>query len=189
MSKPIFVVRPHRSGTTWIANILCQHSKIVGVQADEHHGIHESAFFSSVENYFGDLRNDNNFIIFVESFGSSDYFRLTGLNKDFLYNNRPKTYAGAFRLIMDTFAKKQRAEYWLEKTPAHTLYLNKIAKYFPNAKFVGITRDVIDVLRSAVRRQTFKSNFKRKLFILKRIWRYFKYLKHLYRFKSRTHNK
>ncbi|MHA1284387.1 MAG: sulfotransferase family protein [Promethearchaeota archaeon] len=182
MPKPIFVVGSPRSGTTWLANILCQHSKIAGVQAEEHFGIVESAYFSHVETYFGDLKDDNNFIMFVETFGSSDYFRLTGLNKDLLYHHRPKTYVNAFRLIMDTFAEKKNASYWLEKSPGHTLYIKKIARYFPNAKFVGIKRNVVNMVKSTVRRNVFKNNFSKKIFIIKRTWRYFKYLKHLYNF-------
>lgn len=73
---PIFVVGVHRSGTTWLANILCRHSNIAGIQAERHFGIHESVFFSHFIHNFGDLRNDNIFIQFVEAFASSDHFIL-----------------------------------------------------------------------------------------------------------------
>ncbi|MHA1195493.1 MAG: sulfotransferase [Promethearchaeota archaeon] len=147
-----------RSYTTWFTNILCQNSKIAGVQAKEHYGIHESAYFSYIETFFGNLKNDNNFIIFVEIFGSSDYYRLTGLNKNFLYEHRPTTYVKAFRLIKDTFAKNKNALYWLEKSPGHTLYLRKISKYFLEAKFIGIKRNVLDMVKSTVRRNKFNNN-------------------------------
>lgn len=151
MAKPMFVVGAHRSGTTWLGNLLCRHREIAGVQAKEHQGIHESVFFSHVAEHFGDLQNENDFIEFVEAFSSSDYYKLTGLDKEFLYRQRPKGYGECFRLIMDSFAEKEGAEYWVEKSPVHTLYLSYILENFPEATVFGMKRDIIHVLESTLK--------------------------------------
>jgi hypothetical protein len=183
MPKPIFIVGNQRSGTTWLSNILCQHNKIIGVQS-EPFGIRESSYFNFIEGFFGSLKKDNNFIQFIETIGSMDYFRLTGIKKDLLYQKKPKTYSQAFRLLMDSFANKEKAEYWLEKSPGHTLFLRKISNYYKDSKFIGIKRNTLDTLRSAVRRTVIRNNFIKKIFIIKRLLQHFKYSKHLNRFNS-----
>jgi hypothetical protein len=185
MPKPIFIVGNQRSGTTWLANILCQHSKIVGVQG-EPVGIRESTYFNLIEGFFGDIKEDNNFIQFIETFGSSDYFRLTGVEKELFYKKRPTTYVQTFQLLMNTFTNKKNASYWLEKTPGHTLFLPKISKYFMEAKFIGIKRDTTDTIKSAVRRTFIRNKFIKKIFILRRVLQHFKYIKHLDKFKSNS---
>jgi len=180
MATPIFVVGTHRSGTTWLANILCQHSSIVGIQAERHFGIHESAFFSHVRGRFGDLRDNNNFIQFVEVFGSSDYFILSGLKKEFFYEARPRTYPEAFRLLMDRLAEAKGAKYWVEKTPAHSLYLDEITMCYPDAKFIGIRRNVVDTVRSVVQRQRGMSTLlSRMILLVKTVFHYCNYMKHI----------
>jgi hypothetical protein len=62
--------------------------------------------------------------------------------------------------------------------------LNKLSRYFKTAKFIGIKRDTIDILKSAVRRNIFRNNRIKKYFILKRVLQYYKYDKHLDKFKS-----
>ncbi|MFX1279860.1 MAG: sulfotransferase [Promethearchaeota archaeon] len=185
MSKSVFVIGIQRSGTTWLANLLCNHSKIVGVQR-EPFGILESAYFSHVDNFFGNLRRNHNFIQFVETYASSDYFRATGLDKDLLYKNRPKTYSQAFKLIMDTLAEKHNADYWLEKSPAHSLYLRKISIYFPDAKFIRIKRNLYDVITSAIRKTHIKNKLMKKIYILIRLIQYRKYESYIKKFESQT---
>lgn len=180
MPNPIFVVGIQRSGTTWLANILCQHSNIVGIQAERHFGIHESAFFSHLKGRFGDLQDENNFIQFVEVLASSDYFILSGLQKELFYEERPRTYPEAFRLLMDRFAEAKGAKYWVEKTPAHSLYLEEIAMCYPDAKFVGVRRNVIDTVKSVVQRQRGMSTLlSRMILLVKAVFHYCRYMKHI----------
>lgn len=49
MPLPVFVVGRNRSGTTWLANQLCEHPDIAGVQQERRHGIHESAYFGCLD--------------------------------------------------------------------------------------------------------------------------------------------
>jgi hypothetical protein len=109
MPTPIFVLGKHRSGTTWLANLLCQHPQIAGVQHARHHGIHESAFFSHVYGRYGDLAVWSRYAEFVEVVAASDYFRLAGATREFLYSLWPTSYEGVFRAVMDRFAAQRGA--------------------------------------------------------------------------------
>lgn len=148
MPTPIFIIGNHRSGTTWLANILCANAGISGIQSEKHYGIHESIFFSNFDGRYGNLENYNNFIEFAEVFSATDYFQLTGLDKEFIYKNYKKDYYEIFKSIMEVYAKNNNSIYWLEKSPSHTLYLERIMDYFPNAKFIAIKRNIIDVIKS-----------------------------------------
>jgi|GEM_PF-1546887 len=181
MAKPIFILGVHRSGTTWIANILCSHSKIAGIQAPRHNGIHESAFFCTVKDRFGDIRNDNNYIEFLETFSNSDYFILSNLDKNYFYKNRPNSYDEFFKMMMDKYAEEQKTEFWLEKTPAHTMYFNELLTIFPTAKFIIVKRNIIDSIKSDIRLRYFNEDMQRKtklskiIFIIFLAFRYYLY--------------
>lgn len=189
LARPIFVIGVQRSGTTWLANILCQHSKVCGVQAIRHHGIHESAFFSYILGRYEDLSEPNNFIEFLEAFSASDYFILSGLGKNTFYDKRAMDYPQFFRLLMDTYAKKNEADFWVEKSPDHSLYLGYMSENFPDAKFVAVKRGLIETIASAVKmhedgRQS--DNLRRVVLILSLVARYFLYYKHIESFSRKS---
>jgi hypothetical protein len=189
MPKPIFIIGVHRSGTTWLANVLCRHSNIAGIQNEKHFGIYESVFFNCVMANFRDLRNNNDFIQFVESFTVSDYFILSGLNKNIFYEERPNDYYKFFRLMMDRFAEKEKVEFWLEKTPAHTLYLEKIYEHYPDAKFISIKRNIIDTIKSTIKMQFDEPKeraLRRTIIILLLVYRYQKYYKYVEHFSKNS---
>ncbi len=148
MPLPIFVIGKHRSGTTWLGNLLCEHPLIAGIQHSEHFGIHESVYFTHIINRYGDLSQKVNFTEFVEVMGTSNYFRIAGATKEFLYSLYPSTYEDIFRSVMDQFAIRAGAKFWLEKSPVHTLKINEMAKYYPDAKFISITRNIEDTIAS-----------------------------------------
>jgi len=150
MVRPLFILGKQRSGTTWLANQLCEHSLIAGVRHKQHHGIHESAYFSDVYGRYGNLSYKPNFVEFVEVVAASDYFRLLGVDKEFLYSLWPATYEDIFRKVMDVYAQRQGATYWLEKSPDHTVLVEKLSTIYPDAKFIAIIRDVEDVVSSTI---------------------------------------
>ena len=167
--------------------MLCNHPAIAGVQAEEHQGIHESAFFSHVEGFFGDLNDANNFIQFVEVFGSSDYFRLTGLCKSLLYEHQPRTYEAAFRVVMDQYAKTQGKRFWVEKTPSHTRHAERIASYYDDAKFIIVERDVRSVVNSFIKHNDVQGGLRKRIFILRNVFHYVKYEKYAASFIAHNH--
>lgn len=149
MPNPVFVIGKGRSGTTWLATQLSMHPDIAGVCDEEAYGIIESAYFSHVHGRYGDLKIDSNFVEFVEVMSATDYFQLAGADRRFLYS-LPRNYEEIFRIVMDEFAKKNGANYWVEKTPAHTHVLKEIARYYPDAKFIGILRPLDQVAESTI---------------------------------------
>jgi hypothetical protein len=146
----VFVIGKHRSGTTGLANHLCEHSDIAGVQHEEHWGIHESGYFVYVAGRYGPLGSWSNFREFVEVMSASDYFRLSGIEKEYMLSLWPTTYVGFFKSMMDEFARRQESPIWLEKSPAHTKNALWLAEQYPSARFIGIVRNITDVVASSL---------------------------------------
>lgn len=188
--KPIFVVGLQRSGTTWLARILCSHSNVTGIRG----GGAESAFFSHVVKRFSNLNKDADFVEFLEAYASSNYFRESGLSKDMFYRARPTTYCGFFRLMMDEVAKRNNTGFWLEKSPGHSLCLNELSICYPDAKFIGIKRNIVDNVKSALKLRHDSVNgrmhmLNRLLYIFHRMIRYNATYKYIANFQRKSENK
>lgn len=102
MAQPIFIIGKNRSGTKWLSNIIAAHKEIACVQRPGAGGILESNTLSNMYYIFGSLKHDNNFIGFLECKAKTNFFKLSGLSKEFFYKKRPETYYSFFRLLMDT---------------------------------------------------------------------------------------
>jgi len=151
MPRPLFIIGKHRSGTTWLSNLLLSHPDVAGVEHPVHHGIHESAYFSHIKGRFGDLRTFTNHVECAAVLARSDYFRLAGASFDEIVDLFPTDYNELFRSVMDRFAEERSAAYWIEKSPMHTLHTRQIGKAYPDAQFVGIQRNPVDVAFSSLR--------------------------------------
>jgi hypothetical protein len=145
---PIFVLGIQRSGTTWMANALSAHPDVTAVQAEDHQGVHESIFFSHFAAQYGDISDDERFEGFVRDFAACDYFMLSEVPESWFRDRRPRTYPQAFRCLMDEMARREGTRYWVEKSPHHTLLSWEIAASFPEAKFICVVRDPVDLIRS-----------------------------------------
>lgn len=167
MTQPLFVLGKQRSGTTWLSTQLSQHSQIACARDDHHGGIHESAYFSHIAGRYGDLSKKTNYVEFVEVVAISDFMRILGVDKDFLYSLWPTTYEGVFEAVMTRLARQQGAHYWLDKTPENTLLAHKLAGLYPDAKFVAILRHPHDVMRSTIGRYSDKA-MRRRRYLLAR---------------------
>lgn len=150
MATPIFVLGKHRSGTTGLANHLSEHSDIAGIQHEQHWGIHESGYFTYISGRYGSLAHWPNYREFVEVMSASDYFRLAGIEKEYMLSLWPTSYAGFFRAVMEEYSRRQNSRYWLEKSPSHTKRALWLAEEYPEARFVAIIRNVADVVASSL---------------------------------------
>jgi hypothetical protein len=147
-ATPIFILGRHRSGTTWISNILASLPEIYAPSHEAHWGVHESAFFSHLLRYCNHGRTDSDLRAVKYLFESSDFFALTGLaHGPEIIGRGPVHY---FRSIMEAGALREGARYWLEKTPAHTLHAKFLSSSYPDAIFIAVTRDYRDVVASNV---------------------------------------
>lgn len=150
--QAIFVLGAQRSGTTWVSNLLSGHSRVACIESEDHHGIHESIFFSHFMSEFGDLSIACNWERFADAFGKCDYFALGKLSSNWIQENRTRHYDIFFAAYMDAIAKQEQATHWIEKSPHHSLMANQLNEFYPDARFVCILRSPKDIVRSAARR-------------------------------------
>jgi hypothetical protein len=155
MATPLFVIGKHRSGTSFLANLLLDHPKITSVHYPPDSqtyksGVCESCFFYGIDKRYGDISIFENFVEFASVVSRSDYFKLAGSSFDDLISYYKADYPNVFRYVMDKFAEHKGAAYWIEKTPSHTLLIKTIKKYYPDAKFVGIIRNEVDTALSSL---------------------------------------
>jgi hypothetical protein len=187
---PIFIVGKHRSGTTWLSNLLINHTDIAAIKSQKHGGIHESAFFSNVKYYFKDIDDINNYITFLEAFSQSDYFILSDLKKQDFYRKKTidniNDFNDFFKVFMERFAIKENKNYWLEKSPTHTIFINDIYKNFKNAKFVAIKRDLKEVIMSTIK--IFGKDKPKKWYLIKQIYHYIGYNKIIKEFENNNNS-
>ena len=157
MPTPIFVVGAPRSGTSWLSQQLALHPEIAAVLVEENNsynlnaGIYESYFFSHLYNRYGDISHKPSFIEFLEVFSATDYFKFIGADKNYLYSMWPTTYENIYRSVMDKFAEAKNSAYWIDKTPTHTPLIDQISCFYPDALFIGIKRNVEDVVTSRLK--------------------------------------
>lgn len=147
MTRPIFVIGKNRSGTKWLSNIISLHYKVASIQRKGAGGILETNVFSNFPEIFGDLNHDNNFIGFVECFSQTNFFKLTGLEKEELYQ-APRDYVDFFEYLMNLYAENSGADYWLQKTSPHNFEM--LYEQFPEARFLVIERNPVDNIRSSI---------------------------------------
>lgn len=149
----IFIVGKHRSGTSWLGNILSEHPEIYGVQNPDRHGIWESLYFTYVAELFRDVdtSTESGFEKWIEFMSRTNYVRFSSLSPRALSELGPAPFEVLFARLMDYASREKGARIWIEKSPPHTLVASHIAEIFPEAHFIAITRQFDDWLRSSVR--------------------------------------
>lgn len=123
-NKEIFIIGAPRSGTTWLLRLLASHSNISMANTIALHLKEDVGSPHSEESHFFNFRINKEL-----KFDSED---------DFINQTRERYYS---ILSEDKFC-------FIDKTPDHVFYLDKIQKCFPNAYIIHIIRDGHDVLAS-----------------------------------------
>jgi hypothetical protein len=147
---PLFVMGTARSGTTWLANLFASHPLIAAATAPEHHGVVESHLFDYTRYSIPGLVDPD---VFVSRYQREDYFRLLSVSPHEFRRRSPDHNQDAvehFALLMNMFAEQEGAQYWLEKTPRHAIYVDEILERFGNARFVVVRRDRRDTIRGQI---------------------------------------
>lgn len=148
--KAIFVLGRHRSGTTWITNVIASHPEVFTPSHPAHHGQHESAFFSAIAPYFNWGKSEEDRIALRLVFERSDFYQLSVNGIDDRDLSSIRSVFEYFRAFMDQAARSRGCNAWVENTPNHTLYLRELIDNYPDAKFVAIHRDSFEAIRSGV---------------------------------------
>ena len=138
---PIFIVGVPRSGTTLLRLILTSHSDICIPP--------ESTFFLDLENRYGKSTDLSQKIDdFIEEIYQDNKFQDWQVDQNKLRQKlsaiKPLTYAQAVATVYRSYLeqKKPNAKIWGDKNPFYYYQVDKILKYFPQARFVNIIRDV-----------------------------------------------
>jgi hypothetical protein len=160
MPNPIFVIGSARNGTTWLSNAISNHPDISAVRSKAHWGLVESKIFENYQ-FWGNLKDKDNLIKFLESYSSSDYFRCLRGIKKYYYNNPPNDFYDFFFTLMDRFAERESSTYWLTKLDQSfysrpeklSEFLGRINRRYERPFFVGIKREFKDVVTSYVNMQ------------------------------------
>jgi hypothetical protein len=153
-APPIFVVGVHRSGTTWVYDMLTAHPEVAGV--------FESGLFSfdlgvaplfHPSHWYRDpdrLEHDTSF------FGAS--FRLNQLL------DREELVEEVLAMSSGWLARALTPDdrYLVEKTPQHYATMPLIAELFPGAAFVHVIRDGRDVTVSRAAAQSWARQTERQ---------------------------
>ncbi len=139
MTNPIFILSLPRSGSTLLQRILMSHKDI--------YSLAEPWILIPVVNSF-----------FNKELSLSEYSGSTCANgiEDFI-KSLPNKDSDLFPLL-NTFItglyEKQclnNERYFLDKTPRYYLFIPEILKIFPNAKYIVLTRNYLDVLSSIIK--------------------------------------
>jgi len=164
--KRIIVVGKNRSGTKWISNIISNHPDVFSIQSHGGQGTMETNIISRMPAIFGDIKIRENKIGFLECFSATDYYKLSGLTKDELFDIPGEDYTSFFFNMMDFLAKKNGKGIWVQKFSP--LSLNQITKK-ENVYYITIKRNIVDNIRSTCgmysKNKHHKKNLVREVFI------------------------
>lgn len=136
--KVLFVVGSPRSGSTMLARMISSHSLVYG--RPEPHLLTPLAHLG----YFANVDK-----------APYDHVLAAESTKEFVADlpGGEQDYVDACRAYTDTLylrmlATKPNKRYFLDKTPAYALVLDFIARIYPNAKYVVLTRHPLAVFSS-----------------------------------------
>jgi len=151
--RRIFVVGCPRSGTTLVQAMIARHPDVFSLR--------ETCFLRAVlgdlELRWGDLG----------AHGDRQWYHRAGMARssgrrllrqmEQRYSARPprkpapRSWPACVRRyvkLLDAVASREGRSHWVEKTPDHLLYLDEIAVHVPDAMFVHVLRDGLDVVAS-----------------------------------------
>jgi hypothetical protein len=143
-SAPFFVVGCQRSGTTLLRFMLDCHPKLA-VPRESHFLV--TCAPGRFERW--DASRSLERILGHPLFWSDgDRARIEAVVAD----ERPSDYVTLLRAVFASYAEADGKVRWGDKTPGHVAHMNRLAKLFPDARFIHLIRDGRDVSASIVER-------------------------------------
>jgi len=137
-TRILFIVGVPRSGTTLLKSILSAHSRIAIAP--------ETHFFQKFYNRYGDPNKDSDFERLWSDLKDNKYFLDLGLSniqsfKHNLLQDRPRTYQKIYTQLLREYAGQKGKEVCGDETPGHFEFIDLLASFYPEAKFIHIIRD------------------------------------------------
>jgi hypothetical protein len=148
MKPPVFIVACPRSGTSFLYHLLLSSGGFAVFHT-------QMNVFDVLEPIFGDLGVMKNKKRMMKEWLQSKAFHMSGLEPDAIESRVLNDCRGAsdfLRIVMDEVAQHQSVDRWVDSTPTNIPHMLRIAKDFPEARFVHIIRDGRDVALSLDKR-------------------------------------
>ena len=139
----MFVVGCPRSGTALLRELLRAHPRLAFPG--------ESHFVPAFWRAYGDPRSRREARALAVRILRLRWVRAWELERDPESFAHHRTFAGLVDDLYSTYAAREGAARWGDKTPQHALAMPLLLELFPRARFVHIVRDPRDVARSQVR--------------------------------------
>lgn len=146
LTAPVFIVGCPRSGTTLVRRMLDAHPGLA--IAPETHFMQ---YLWAHRTRYGALERDDAFAKLVHDVTALAGFSEMGLSADRFREAAwagPRSFRALFALLLRQYADRVEAPRVGEKTPSHALYLADMRRFFPDARFVHVIRDVRAVANS-----------------------------------------
>jgi hypothetical protein len=146
MKRPVFVVGCPRSGTTLLYSML--------VAAGGFAFYRKETFFYDLAPRFPHLTSDRSREAFLNRFLGGYLGKVPGLDVVPIARKtiaQCTTTSEFLPRLMTAITEEQGMERWIEGTPVHVLYMDKIARAVPDALFVHVIRDGRDCALSTDR--------------------------------------
>jgi hypothetical protein len=143
---PAFIVGCPRSGTTLLASLCDRHSQVA--VTPESHFFSKSYFRNKISSHKDRLFNAAEL---SRRFAESQYTRDLNLSSRELLAATGESdirLDDFYRIAMETFVSARGKVGWMEKTPAHLLFADRIFDWYPQARMICIFRDGRDVALS-----------------------------------------
>lgn len=168
-ARPIFIVGYMHTGTTLVRKIIGRHSEVYIIRA-------ETMFFDQLENSlsnrFGDLSDDVTHEEYVRylirkttfdwppvtqaeaGYESQQFQPDEALIREIVAATRKTNdYTTIFAHVFNHIATAAGKSHWLEKTPSHIFWIDRILAAMPDARIIEMVRDPRDILASKMVRK------------------------------------
>ena len=148
MKPPVFIVGCPRSGTSFLYHLLLS----AGGFAKFHTQMN---VFDVLEPIYGDLGVTRHKKKMMQEWLRSKAFQVSGLNATEIETevmSQCRSASDFLRIVMESVAREQGVERWVDSTPTNIPHMQRIHRDFPDACFVHIIRDPRDVALSLEKR-------------------------------------
>ncbi len=146
MKRPVFVVGCPRSGTTLLYSMLVASGGFAFYRKE--------TYFYDLEARFPHLTSPRSRQEFLDKFLAGYLGRVPGLDVAPIAQKAVaecETTSEFLPRLMTAITEEQGMERWIEGTPVHVLYMDRIAQAVPDALFVHVIRDGRDCALSTDR--------------------------------------